>query len=262
MTAIAIAFDSRNHEFVIAADGRCAVSTNNSVQVVSDTAQKIFPFESAQINIAYALTGIAAIGPFQLIPEVKNQLETLSNRTLRSIRNGYEYADKVFSNVARVLEKAKGDGRIPGIPQCDLIPIEAGGKKFTLFLFGYFHNSEFFSQGEFHYDDPPGRFRVIAYHQHSVETRVSYSGPVIIGRMIFHPEVPIDPRIAKFKVDPIKTPDVIVRVMNFMNACLHPCAAEIDPICRIVGGRIHAAKVTTKGFSWLIPPSNSAQNQT
>jgi hypothetical protein len=260
MTAIAIAFDSANDEFVIAADGRCAVYLNNSVHVVSDTVQKIFPCSGTQINTAYALTGISAIGPFQLIPEIKNQLETLSPRSLRAVADGFGYADKVFGNIVRVLDKAKSDGRIPGIPQCDLISNEAGTKKFTLFLFGYFRGRRFFSQGEFHYDDAPGRFRSISYHQNFIYTQVSYSGPVTIGRMIYHPDVPIDPRIAHFKVDPREHPNVITRVMNFMNAAMHPSAAEIDPVCRIVGGHIHVAKVTMKRFEWVIPPTLEAHS--
>jgi hypothetical protein len=254
MTAIAIAFDAENDEFVIAADGRCAVTAHNSFQVVSDTVQKFFPFESGQINVAFALTGLSAIGEFKFIPEIKNQLESLSPRSLRSVMDGFGYADKVFGNIVKVLEKAKSDGRIPGVPPCNTIPIEMGTKKFTLFIFGYFRGRKFFSQGEFHYDDVPGRFRSISFHKEFVYTQVSYSGPVIIGRMIYYPDAPIDPRIAHFKVDPSVHPTVFTRVMNFMNASLHPCAAEIDPICNIVGGHVHAAKVTKNGFEWLISP--------
>ena len=158
MTAVAITFDQENNEFVIAADGRCATYTGGSVQIASETAQKIFPYKSNGINIAYSLTGISAIGSFELIPEFEKMTKALPKHSLRSIVDGNGYAEKLFSNMGRVLAKAKEDGRIPVVPPCSLIPSSEGSKRFQILMVGYFHGERFFQSGGISLRRPAGPF--------------------------------------------------------------------------------------------------------
>jgi hypothetical protein len=254
MTAIAIAYDSQKDEFAIAADGRCAVYTVADIQVVSDTEQKIFAIESSQVKMAYSLTGISAFGSFQLVPEIRSQLEMLSDSPLRAISIGYQFAYKAFTNIGKELDKAIRDGRLPGVPPCALIPPDEGTKKFSLFLFGYFRGERFSSQGDFHYDEASHRFSVRPYHIKLVQNQVWHTGSRVIGRMLFDSKAEADPRIAQFRNDPNRVHDALIPVRNFVEACSLLTASEIDPLCRITGGHLHSATVTRNGFKWDIPP--------
>jgi hypothetical protein len=33
--------------------------------------------------------------------------------------------------------------------------------------------------------------------------------------------------------------------------CCDPIAVEIDPFCKYIGGKIHAATITPSGFNWV-----------
>lgn len=256
MTAIAIAFDCDAERFVAAADGRCAVLAN-SFQIKSDIEQKIFPFQNDRVNVAYALTGMAQIGTFQIVPEIAKQVAVLSKRTFA---NGTEYTNKVFSNVAKVLERAIRDGRIPDIPKRPDLPTAEHWKVFTMFVLGYFRARRFCNQGDVYYEDKGRRFRVESYPKQLVQNMLFHTGSDLIGRMVFDPRASIDPRLAAFKNDPENPADALAVTTNFIKACCHPAASEIDSWCQIIGGHIHAAELTVGGFKWLIRPATSCAN--
>jgi hypothetical protein len=48
--------------------------------------------------------------------------------------------------------------------------------------------------------------------------------------------------------------EALSHARGYIEACSDPLAAEIDPLCKGIGGHIHAAAVTPSGFQWLIEP--------
>jgi hypothetical protein len=48
--------------------------------------------------------------------------------------------------------------------------------------------------------------------------------------------------------------DAIERSTAYINACSDAALAKIDPMCRYIGGQIHIAAITSKGFRWIIAP--------
>jgi len=48
--------------------------------------------------------------------------------------------------------------------------------------------------------------------------------------------------------------DGLAHAKGYIEACSDPLASEIDPLCKGIGGHIHAAAVTPLGFRWLIEP--------
>jgi hypothetical protein len=51
---------------------------------------------------------------------------------------------------------------------------------------------------------------------------------------------------------PATLADGLAHVKGYIQACSDPLAAELDPICKGIGGHIHAGAVTPPGFVWLI----------
>ena len=249
MTAIAVAFDHSEKSFVIASDGRCATSTM-PVQIKTDTQQKIHFEQTQYVAIVYAMTGLAAIGSFETMTAVHGQIQMLSKR---KFNDGYEYADKLCFNLTKVFEKALEDGRIPMIPMAGDLPPEETGRLFRLLLFGHFRKKPFLKIASFYYNENVPHFRLRAQDEALSQNGIFPFGSDEIARMIFG-DGAIDPRIAHFKYDR-NHPDAQTATTNFVKACSHPAALEIDPWCRIVGGHIHAAELTKNGFAWLIPPT-------
>jgi hypothetical protein len=250
MTAIAVSFDPLENRFEIAADGRCATSIQ-PIQVKTDTEQKIFNTQnlSRSVNVAYAMTGFARIGSFEMIAEVQKQIETLSKR---QFSDGYEFCEKACFNMTKVLEKALRDGNIPAIPVSTELPPEEAGRICRIFLLGFFQDNPFFRIASFHYDDGTHCFRVGWRDLKLLQHCIFPFGSDRIEGMLFG-TVTIDPRLAHYAQS--KAPDTLTAITNYIRACSHPAAVELDPWCRMIGGHIHAAELSKNAFRWLIPPA-------
>lgn len=249
MTAIAVAYDSTDESFVISADGRCATNTP-PYQVKTDNQQKIFHERTAFVSVVHSLIGLAVIGSFEMTGAIHRQIQMLSKR---KFNDGYEYATSLCSNLTRMLERAIVDGRLPDIPASPDLPLQETGRVFRLILFGYCQGVPFFTVRGFYYKQPTHTFEVRAENRALSQDAIFPIGCDPIARQVFG-DGEIDPRISQFKHNPNLEPDALKATTNFVKACSHPAAVEIDPWCRSIGGYTHAAKLTQGRFEWLIPP--------
>jgi hypothetical protein len=248
MTAIAIAFDPKERRFVIAADGRSA-TTAPSLEVKTDSAQKIFPARSASANLAYSMTGVVQIGSFDIITNLHQQIAVLMKR---KFTDGYAFTGKLCFNMTKVMLKALEDGRIPAIPTSQELPPEEKGRAITFLVFGFFGGKAFWVTSSLYFNNEMRRFDVRHQNHEVSQYLLICTGSEAIRSMIFG-NTALDPRLAEYKTNN-NCACALTLTTNYIKACSHPAAAEIDPYCRIIGGHIHAAEVTNSAFRWLISP--------
>jgi hypothetical protein len=251
MTAIAAAYDPADKRFVIAADGRCAAPTL-PLRVKTDDDQKVFDSHTRFARIMFAMSGAANIGSFELTGPVHRQIEMLSKR---KFPNGYEFASTLCRNLIRVLQNALEDGRITDVRPREDLPPEEKGRLFTIYLVGFFEGVPFFRVSTFYFDKSSRRFTPPRDQNPDLQNpNIIYTGSEKIQRMVTGKE-DIDPRLAQFRIDPNKRPDVRTDALNLVRACCHPDAKEIDIDYWRYGGTIHAAELTKDGFIWIEAPN-------
>jgi hypothetical protein len=246
MTAIAVVYDARARKFVIAADGRCA-SMSVPIEVKTDTQQKIFFAQGKQISLAYAMTGLAGIGDFEIFTEIRKQVDILAKRPFP---NGHQFSDKLSFNVTKVIEKAINTGRVKDLPVTLGLPPEEKGRLFRLILLGQVKGLLFWRIDSFYHDDATNRFNFRKQSFELSQSQIISTGCETIHAML-HGALPVDHRISRYAN---RNLDQLGTAVNFVEACRDPVAVEIDPFCQIIGGHIHAAELTDNGFKWLIPP--------
>jgi hypothetical protein len=254
MTAIAVAYDYSAKKFVVAADGRCSTAST-PMTIKTDKQQKIFFAESRQMSIIYAMTGFSSMSDhdsgvtlFDTVTEAGRQLNSLGKRPFS---DGYELSRKFCSLMAKAFENAvKG---IPQVPVTPDLPPEEAGRIFRFFLLGFFRGLPFWRIASFYYDPAVSRVRTRMQDFELSHNNFAGTGSDKIRQMLYT-NVPIDPRIARYRIDENTHADALERVIRYVKACSDSSAAEIDPWCQIVGGHLHAAEVTTSGFMWVIPP--------
>jgi hypothetical protein len=252
MTAISMAYDLPNGRFVIAADGLCASDVRpGKMEIKTDKQQKIFPVETEFMSMAYSMSGFAGFGTglFETIVEGGEQIKALAKCRFD---NGYEFAKSFCTNMANGVEKARVTGNIPVIPRVEELPAGERGRLFKFYLLGYHSGFPFFSECRFYHIEQTNRIQVRMDSPELSQSKTFFTGSDPIAAMIYG-NAPIDPRIAKHK--PAPRADALEMATSFINACSDPGAVEIDPWCRIIGGRLHAAEITQSGFRWLIPPA-------
>lgn len=254
MTAIVIVYTPSG--FVIAADGRSrwgdeAAASATTQEMESDKTQKIFFAEAPGCYLAYAISGVLIVnesGSFNLLAEANRQAKLLSER-----RSGTwnDYVKAFARNLKRYIGEAKRDGRIESYPEN-----KYGAHKSLLasiYFVGYFEGSPRWTNLNLSHRS---QAKVIEEYEHpgltSGENRAY--GSVIIPDLAKAG----DPRFVKYKaaleLDLFKgsLQTAIDYAVAYIQACSEDCAAEIDPICRGIGGRIHIAIVTPlDGFQWV-----------
>lgn len=251
MTAIAAGYDPDDKRFVIAADGRCAAATL-PLRIKTDEDQKVFVAHTRFARVMYAMSGLATIGSFELTGPVHRQIEMLSKR---KFPNGYEFASMFCSHLTRVLQKALEDGRITHIPTREDLPQEEHGRLFRVFLVGFFQGIPFFRVSSFYFDELSRRFLPPRDQNPELQYfQIIYTGSETIQGMVLGKEN-IDPRLAHYRIDPNRKPDLRTTAANLVKACCHPDAVAIDADCWKIGGHIHAGELTRDGFQWLIAPA-------
>jgi hypothetical protein len=250
MTAIAVSFDSAQKRFVIAADGRVATRTL-PVQVLTDSQQKIFSLQNRTTTLAYMMTGLARSGSFDIPTELSEQIRALA---ARSFADGYAFVHKLGFNMTRIMEKAVKDGRLSDIPDCDELPPEEKGRMLRIFPVGFYAGVPFWAIVSLYHDRENHRFSLRYQDFELTQFRTVPLGSTKIEAMVYG-DAQVDPRMLPYRQAADNAANALVRTETFIKACSDPLSAEIDPWCRMIGGRLHAAELTKDGFAWLIPPA-------
>jgi len=255
MSAMAIAYTRSG--FAIAADSRetskAGPESEPSNDETSDTSQKIFEATAFGTTIAFGLTGFTGKGAsYDLIGYAQGKAKALSSR---EFRNAYEYRDAFAQLLERYILNKKRMGIIQYRENPDLEPDDRTLIA-SLHIVGYCHGLPFWLNAKFDHEVDGG-----------VSTRPG--GPDIVpglrtawGSNIL-PALVLDgdPRFAQYR-DRLATDlrnaslDAACGCLRaYIELCSDPLAAEIDPICRGIGGPPQIATITPEhGFDWVVRP--------
>jgi hypothetical protein len=256
MTAIALVYTKAG--FVVAADGlsrwgddatRDALARQNE----SDHEQKVFKAAFGSMDIAWAVTGSAfnKDRSFSLIIEAGNALQATNAGSPRSFG---DWLDLFAFRLRDSVSDARKSGSIAPFTENQNVPA-LSDERFTfarILMAGYFCNGR------------PSIAITRLSHEGGIltdpQTSIStpprgdlFSGSSEISERYFRQR--IDDRFKKYYRPSGSTLEAgLAHAKGYIQACSDPLAAELDPICRGIGGHIHAAAVTPSGFQWLIPP--------
>lgn len=255
MTAVALVFTTAG--CVIAADGRLrwgADSTADEITRIRETdkQQKIFEITESDRLLAYALMGSITNkdGSFDLVREASKQKQELSQVRISSAQS---YALEFSQGLKKALQKAKDDGRIavyPNNEDCD--PAERFLIARVIFA-GYFAGQPCQVTARlFHADQILCEPKIEA-------TRFSPGGYFVFGspkiaELMFEKH---DHRFEKYRKPVpriVSLQGAALFSKGYIGACCDPCATEVDPLCKGIGGHIHIAEITPNGFRWRVPP--------
>lgn len=238
--------------FVIASDGRCTSSDDNSV--ISDHVQKIFRFEATGRQLGFAVMGAVGLTEdhtdklvFDFISQISESAESLSNRKCRDLAG---FVTRVCRPVNEVLKSVKARGqlsRYEGTPE----ESPEGGETIAHTVFqGYF-------------DGTPAQVSARFFHRDQILQQpeiISHDGSVPFGYGSQKIQELIEnehPRFAKYKVKRSDSSDDLFRAVEtarrYILACSDPEALHIDNMrCRAIGGHIQIATITpSAGFQWV-----------
>lgn len=258
VTAIAIVYSK--YGFVIAADGRSRWGEDEAADETTraretDKQQKIFEAIGRERIFGYALTGAISNreGSFNLIDIALKQCAVLAPKTFSGAQS---YVLEFAQELKMALAAARKDGRLEQYPTS--IDTEAGDAK------GNFLIAKIFFAGYF--KGKPTQVTATLYHEVQKlrepkidQTEFSPGGFVTngadkIAELMFGKG---DARFVKYKRPihaAISLQGAGLFAKGFIEACCDPCAAEIQPLCKGIGGHIHIAEVTPRAFRWRVPP--------
>jgi hypothetical protein len=256
MSAVAIAYTSLG--FAVAADGRqtskAALESEVAEDEVSDGNQKIFKATTASgAAVAYALTGfIAKDASYDLIRYAKGHAKRLSSGQFRS---GDEYCRELSDGLKRYIESEKRDGVIKFRENEHLEPDD----RFliaSLHMIGYFHGSACWFETQFHHENESS-VSVVGFRSRLVDGFRFAHGSAIVPDLV----IANDQRFARYRdrlaID-LRGASLEVAcewARTYVELCSDPLAAEVDPLCKAIGGHLHMATVTPKdGFQWVVKP--------
>jgi hypothetical protein len=228
--------------FMVAADGR--ERNTETGFVASDSEQKIFCLHHRRGDLACAVTGAARIGEHyrlsQDLPEIAAALEN------SDAQNIGEYAEQFGNDLKRSIYR-----------RCSF-----SKKTLTIYplLDGYIGNR-------------PGRAKVtitcapipvpVGVESQELFPGMSIGfGSDIIQKSLFASTLQHEPLRQYWEEcrQGVRTLDQSAAVARTIIAAhCDPRVAELDPkIHDSVGGHIHVAEITTKGFRWRIPPEDKS----
>ncbi|MFL6352037.1 MAG: hypothetical protein ACJ74Z_09330 [Bryobacteraceae bacterium] len=241
--------------FVIGADGRQVGAQDKCI--LSEHRQKIFPIESPNGPLAYAISGTIDLAThdrtgiaLNMADEVKKATESLARKRTSSL---FGYAVRLCRPIQDALKNARQSGRIHDYPSHERAVSERG-KTITRVLIDGYRGQE------------PCRVSIRFFHEeqrlHEPEILVPplnpgshriYGSDVIVN-LLWKSE---DPRFAKYRGPSILAKDMtlknaIKRSADYIGACCDPEAVGADDYCYFMGGHIHIATITpAEGFQWV-----------
>jgi len=250
MTAVALVYTDSG--FAIAADGRCTWSDESPEGETmrkhdTDTQQKIFKASWTGADIAYLLTGMVANfnRSFDLVAETRQALGSVSDLPFGI---GIEEFAARLNDACR---NAKNDSRLPKYPvtphfadkieQCTIGNVVLAGYfragKPALVRVRLHHDNQTLAEPQLSVYTPPEP-RLFSGSD-KIRERLAGGSDARFGRY-FHP---IDRQSS--------LEDAIACATGYVSACCDPFAVEVDPLCKYIGGRVHAATITPSGFDWV-----------
>ena len=257
MTAIATVYTVGG--FVIGADGRSRARGPDPTKVTEgmkarhdrEDNRKIFCIADADKTLAYAFMGTVANdeNTFDLYEETNRQSKLLSSRYFDTC---YDYVYKLALGLKRAFNDARKDGRLDAWYSNEDLG-EEDNLIARMMLVGYFRGKPSWTIAEFRSFDDRAKLQVQPI---PTPGGIVTAGGKLMPKLLFQDK---DPRFAQY-IRPTGTDTTLEQGANaaksFIEACSTPLAAELDPVCKSVGGHIHIAAVTPDGFKWLIPPKN------
>lgn len=230
MTAIVSIYTSEG--FIIGADG-LRKSTNGTV--VTQTARKLFPFESAGIRLVYAWSGTTqvldssnqSVFDFRAVSEI-----ILKSVALLGANNFTTFIEMFRKLLYITLQQSwlTNKGTVTGIFSNSEIA--------RVLIVGYFNGV-------------PCLAEVNVCHQDLVLLEPS------VGKLM----VPAQPGCYIFsgskivcKTFPKCDAQSSSEAVDFIRGYIQSCADSGEPDCDNIGGHIHIGKITPGEFSWIDPP--------
>jgi len=260
MTAIAMV--QTEDGFVLAADGRVRLDDDSRLTASpemlaqeTDQQQKIFPIVRAGEAFAYAVTGnVRDPFGFDLLVAIEVQNAALSQRKFEDFRS---YLRILGGKVNRAINEAVTERTLEALPKFNRMETIPGWRIATLYACGYFNNTPYLGEIDFHHSRRDSQFDVKFHPPFSTIV----SGSQIVRRHMYGDDVRAarDPRFAKFVHDlgkNVSLEDAQQFARGYIEACSSALGLEVDePICKGIGGHIHIATISKeKGFTWVIEP--------
>lgn len=244
---------------ILAADGKAewvaeTPEEEKSLPEAKTNLQKIFLGSFKNRDFAYGFMGLTSNKDrtFDVRIEAKSILSELAPRC----SSGYEYIDGFARVMKSRFDKAKQDGRIKKYVSNPHLPHDSPELSIItrVFFAGYFRKHQpSFAFVTFNHTDP----QLVT---HEIEFRTPpypdcLVGSAIVASMIFSDQDNWVKGYAK-PVPPNGCFDELVALARgYIEACADPRGAEIDTLCKGIGGDIHIANITSaKGFVWVEPP--------
>lgn len=210
--------------FIIGADGRRFDSVVR--KVASETAKKIFLFESDQIRLAYAWTGmIEASGPTG-----GYNLQDISEAILlRALSSGHDFNALISAFCAELCKYLPiGFSNLPSNPY----------ELARVMFVGYFKGQPCSAQIVISYVDsvlsPNSEVQIPAQYHKTV-----FSGAESIYSSKYQQWQPF----------------CRAEAISFVTTYIQECIDSPNPDCAGIGGQIHLGEVQPEGISWIIPPA-------
>lgn len=246
MTAIVLVYTKAG--FIVAADGRCRWNDDSTrdeftYQNESEQEQKVFKGAFGTVEIAWAVTGtVFSKGKrFNLITETQKALDAANSST----KSFGDWLDAFAFTLRDSVSLARKSGTLEPYSENERHDSSSEGRFLfaTIYMAGYFgHNGR------------PGIARVRLLH-HDGELNDPQimihlpprnggivSGSDEISHRYFEPHQ--DGRFKRyFSAYGPTIQEGLAHARGYIEACSDPLAAELDPLCKGIGGHIHAAAV-------------------
>lgn len=246
MTAISMLYTGKR--FVIAADGRCRSDDPlASKEGEKDDAQKIFRFETDNIKMAWAVAGMSSTedGRFDLIAEAQERMNVLA---MSAFSSGNLYIKRLCANIKRAIIKARREGKITKFSQPKQSEPTQDSPFVRFFFLGFMNGIPFWAEARFYHDEQTDGIEAWQNNEDFTQPLMAV-GSDVIANMMYTPGATVDLRLASYKREP--GDGDLEYATSYIRACCDPIALEIDPLCKFIGGQIHAAEVTPSGFKSL-----------
>lgn len=243
--------------FIIAADGRMRL-TEDSQRTANaaarakecDSRQKIFRISDSAKNLAFAITGSVGDSNFDLPEVVALQAKQLAGEPFDDCR-GYlnELARKCNVEINEAVKA--GIFRLPEEGRMENSP---AWKTASLIVAGYFATDRcFFRVDLFHFgNNSESKFSVDAIPDVAV-----VSGSPVISTSMFKPNGELNAASDFYQYGKqlgSSLDDAEGFASGYIRACSSDLAKQRDKRCEIIGGDLHVAEITPRGFRWRIPP--------
>jgi hypothetical protein len=208
--------------FVIGADGRKVNSGEKTIQ--SDTVQKIFPFESEVVRLAYAWTGTT-----EAYAENGACLYDLGRVTKRILPSVDLFGRNSWAEfISRFCEGLKTQ-----LPIC----LENAPKDIAKAIFvGFFRGIPCQSEIK------------IAYSDSIFQPQVKIQIPAEHNKRVF---TGAESAYSRYQY---QRPQNNAEAISFVREYIQDCVESRESDCQAIGGHLHVAAVTPIEFFWVIPP--------